>query len=180
MTASTYAIQKRRRVGWETSLFAPTTPGSLSSGMLAFSRIPQQVERFLADQACVENTANEVVRYNASNQFTWRVATTDVDMGGVRIRARERAALFLSAANRDLDMFEQPHNFDLGRPNSGRHLSFGLGVHACLARQIVALQLKWFYVALLGRFPGIRLAGEPLWNENLEFRSLRSLPLSLR
>ncbi|NXY94797.1 4-nitrotryptophan synthase [Streptomyces sp. BR123] len=162
------------------ALFAPTTPGSLSSGMLAFARNPLQAERFLEDPACVDNTANEVVRHNASNQFTWRVATADVDMGGVRIAAGQNIALFLGAANRDPATFERPHDFDLDRPNSGRHLSFGLGVHSCLGRQIAALQLKWFYVALLDRFPAIRPAGEPLWNKNLEFRSLRSLPLSLR
>ncbi|CBG70284.1 MULTISPECIES: 4-nitrotryptophan synthase [Streptomyces] len=162
------------------ALFAPTTPGSLSSGTLAFARNPRQVERFLADQACVDNTANEVLRYNASNQFTWRVAAKDVEMGGVRIEAGQTLALFLGSANRDANMFERPNDFDLDRPNSARHLSFGQGVHACLAAQLISLQLKWFYVALLNRFPGIRTAGEPIWNENLEFRSLRSLPLSLR
>jgi 4-nitrotryptophan synthase len=53
------------------ALFAPTTPGSVSSGMLSFARNPGQIARFRSDQACVDNTANEVVRYNASNQFTW-------------------------------------------------------------------------------------------------------------
>ncbi|MCX4539312.1 4-nitrotryptophan synthase [Streptomyces sp. NBC_01565] len=162
------------------ALFAPTTPGSLGSGMLAFAQNPGQIARFLAEPACVENTANEVIRYNASNQFTWRVATTDLDVGGVHIGKGQSLALFLGAANRDADMFERPDVFDLGRPDSGKHLSFGLGLHSCLGRQIANLQLKWFFVALFARFPGIRPAGEPVWNSNLEFRSLRSLPLGLR
>ncbi|EHR51368.1 cytochrome P450 [Saccharomonospora marina XMU15] len=161
------------------ALFAPTTPGSVGSGMLAFATNPDQIARFLADSACVENTPNEVVRYNASNQFTWRVATTDVEMGGVRIKEGQRVALFLGAANRDPAVFEQPNKFDLDRSNSGKNLSFGFGPHACLGRQIASLEIKWFFVALFARFPTIRLAGEPEWNTNLEFRSLRSLPLSL-
>ncbi|MFG2483248.1 cytochrome P450 [Streptomyces virginiae] len=161
------------------ALFAPTTPGSLSSGMLSFARNPDQIARFMADPACVDNTANEIVRCNASNQFTWRVATTEVDMGGVRIGAGQSVALFLGAANRDPDVFERPDAFDLGRPNSGKHLSFGLGLHSCLGRQIANLQLKWFFTALFARFPGIRPADEPTWNPNLEFRSLQSLPLRL-
>ncbi|MFE3661173.1 4-nitrotryptophan synthase [Streptomyces sp. NPDC059165] len=161
------------------ALFAPTTPGSLASGMLAFATNPDQIARFLANPACVDNTANEVVRYNASNQFTWRVATTDVDMGGVRIKEGQRVALFLGAANRDPAVFDQPNKFDLDRPNSGKNLSFGFGPHACLGRQIAGLEIKWFFAALFDRFPTIRLAGEPEWNSNLEFRSLRSLPLSL-
>ncbi|WP_326593977.1 4-nitrotryptophan synthase [Streptomyces sp. NBC_01294] len=161
------------------ALFAPTTPGSLSSGMLSFAHNPDQIARFLADSACVDNTANEVVRYNASNQFTWRVAKTDVEVAGVRIGAGQSVALFLGAANRDPGVFERPGAFDLDRSNSAKHLSFGLGLHSCLGRQIANLQLKWFFVALLARFPGIRLAGEPTWNPNLEFRSLQSLPLRL-
>ena len=161
------------------ALFAPTTPGSASSGMLSFATNPDQIERFLGDRACADNTANEVVRYNASNQFTWRVASESVDLSGVRIEKGDSVALFLGAANRDPDMFERPDAFDLDRRNSGKHLSFGLGLHSCLGRQIAALELKWFFGALLARFPGIRLAGEPEWNSNLEFRSLRSLPLTL-
>ncbi|MFG2602146.1 4-nitrotryptophan synthase [Streptomyces sp. NPDC048514] len=161
------------------ALFAPTTPGSVGSGMLAFATNPDQIARFLENPACVDNVANEVVRYNASNQFTWRVAATDVELRGVRIKEGQRVALFLGAANRDPDVFENPDKFDLDRKNSGKNLSFGFGPHACLGRQIASLEIKWFFVALFARFPMIRLAGEPDWNSNLEFRSLRSLPLSL-
>jgi 4-nitrotryptophan synthase len=161
------------------ALFAPTTPGSASSGMLSFATNPDQIERLLTDRACADNTANEVVRYNASNQFTWRVTTKPVEMNGVRIEAGQNVALFLGSANRDPSVFEHPDAFDLGRQNSGKHLSFGLGLHSCLGRQIASLELKWFFAALFARYPGIRLAGEPEWNSNLEFRSLRSLPLRL-
>ncbi len=161
------------------ALFAPTTPGSLGSGTLAFATNPGQIARFLEDPACVDNVANEVVRYNASNQFTWRVAATDVELRGVHIKEGQRVALFLGAANRDPDVFENPDAFDLDRKNSGKNLSFGFGPHACLGRQIASLEIKWFFVSLFERFPMIRLAGEPEWNSNLEFRSLRSLPLSL-
>lgn len=161
------------------ALFAPTTPGSLSSGMLAFATNPKQIERFRQDQACADNAANEVVRYNASNQFTWRLADTSVAMGDVVIEKGQCVALFLGAANRDHRMFDRPDDFDLSRPNSAKHLSFGVGPHSCLGRQIATLQLKWFYTALFERFPQISVAGEPLWNTNLEFRSLKSLPLSV-
>lgn len=31
------------------------------------------------------------------------------------------------AANRDPEMFENPHDFDVGRRNASRHLAFGAG-----------------------------------------------------
>lgn len=161
------------------ALFAPTTPGSLSSGMKAFAENPKQIERFRTDQACADNAANEVVRFNASNQFTWRLADTQLEIGGVQIDKGQCVALFLGAANRDPQMFQRPDEFDLSRTNSNKHLSFGVGLHSCLGRQIANLQLRWFYTALFSRYSKIRLAGEPVWNSNLEFRSLKSLPLAL-
>lgn len=161
------------------ALFAPTTPGSVSSGMLSFATNPDQLERFRNDRACAQNTASEVVRYNASNQFTWRVATEPAELGCTRVEKGQNVALFLGAANRDPSVFERPDSFDLDRTNSGKHLSFGLGVHSCLGKRIASLEINWFFAALFARFDRIRLAGEPEWNPNLEFRSLRHLPLRL-
>ena len=142
------------------ALFAPTTPGSASSGTLAFASNPDQVKRFLTDSAAAANTPNEVVRYNASNQFTWRVANEEVKLGDVLIEKGQCVALFLGAANRDPRVFDRPDEFDLARPNSAKNLSFGFGPHSCLGRQIASLQLKWYFTSLLTRFPKLRLAGE--------------------
>jgi 4-nitrotryptophan synthase len=161
------------------ALFAPTTPGSASSGILSFATNPDQVDRFLADRACADNTANEVFRYNASNQFTWRVAAESMDIGGVHIEEGQAVVPFLGSANRDPGVFDQPDKFTLDRRNSAQHLSFGAGVHSCLGRQIASLEVTWFFAALFKRYPKIHLAGEPVWNSNLEFRSLKSLPLNL-
>src|SRR5262249_41834497 len=118
------------------ALFAPTTPGSLSSGVLAFATNPDQIEQFLSDSSCASNTANEVIRYNGSNQFTWRIASAEMEIGGIRIEEGELLVPFLGAANRDPRVFEEPNRFDLGRRNSAQHLSFGAGSHSCLGRQI--------------------------------------------
>ncbi|CAN5732596.1 cytochrome P450 [soil metagenome] len=161
------------------ALFAPTTPGSASSGIHAFATNPRQVERFLADRTCADNVANEVIRYNASNQFTWRVAAETMVIQGVTIEPGQNVVPFIGAANRDPTVFALPDDFDLARPNSAKHLSFGSGIHSCLGRQIASLEVKWFFTSLFERFPKIQLAGDPVWNENLEFRSLKSLPLRL-
>jgi 4-nitrotryptophan synthase len=161
------------------AMLAPTTPGSLSSGILSFATNPRQVDRFLSDSHCCANAANEVFRYNASNQFTWRVAGASLEIGGVSIEKDQAVTLFIGSANRDFRVFEQPNEFNLDRTNSGRHLTLGIGPHSCLGRGIASMELSWFFTALLNRYPGLRLAGDPVWNSNLEFRSLKSLPVRL-
>ena len=161
------------------ALFAPTTPGSASSGMLSFARNPDQIERFRSDPACAANAANEVFRYNASNQFTWRLAAESFNINGAWIEKGQAVVPFLGAANRDPRVFEEPNKFNLDRKNSAQHLTFGAGVHSCLGRQIAALEVSWFLKALFNRYRKIELTGEPQWNPNLEFRSLKYLPLRL-
>jgi 4-nitrotryptophan synthase len=159
------------------ALFAPTTPGSLSSGLLSFAKNRAQVDRLRSDRRCAENAANEVVRYNASNQFTWRIAAEALEISGVKIESGQAVILFLGAANRDPRVFERPNEFDIGRENSGRNLSFGGGRHSCLGRQIAVLEINWFFTALFDRFSRAHLATTPQWNPNLEFRSLKSLEI---
>jgi 4-nitrotryptophan synthase len=159
------------------ALFAPTTPGSASSGMFSFATNPDQIDRFRASSACAANAANEVFRYNASNQFTWRLAAESFNINGARIEKGQAVVPFLGAANRDPRVFEEPNKFNLDRKNSAQHLTFGAGTHSCLGRQIAALEIHWFFAALFKRYSKLALTGEPVWNTNLEFRSLKSLPL---
>ena len=161
------------------ALFAPTTPGSLSSGLLAFLQNRDQIAEHQAREETRSNTADEVFRYNASNQFTWRLAGEDVELDGRNILKGQLIVAFLGAANRDPVKFSDPDRFLVSRRNSGEHLSLGFGVHACLGRRIAMYEINCFFAALFRRFPNIRLAGEPVWNSNLEFRSLRSLPIRL-
>ena len=161
------------------ALFAPTTPGSLSSGLLAFLKDRDQIAVHKREEAARLNTADEIFRYNASNQFTWRVAQEDVELDGRPVLKGHLVVAFLGAANRDPLKFVDPDRFLISRQNSGEHLSLGAGAHACLGRRIATYEINCFFDALFRRFPNIALAGEPVWNSNLEFRALRSLPVSL-
>ncbi|MET8995464.1 cytochrome P450 [Amycolatopsis sp. NPDC004169] len=86
-----------------------------------------------------------------------RVATADVEIGGVTIRAGEGVIAAADIANRDAGEFADPDGVDLARsPN--HHLAFGHGEHLCLGHHLARLELRVALSALLQRLPGLRLA----------------------
>ena len=108
-----------------------------------------------------------------------RIATEDVTIAGVLVRAGDAVFTSLPAANRDPRAFEQPHRLDLGRdPNP--HVSFGQGPHHCLGAQLARLELQTALGVLLRRMPGLALAvpaAELPWKRELIVRGVESLPV---
>ena len=47
-----------------------------------------------------------------------------------------------AAANRDSDVFPNPHDFILGRDNSKSHMGFGRGRHRCAGMPLARLALQ--------------------------------------
>ncbi len=61
-------------------------------------------------------------------------------------------------ANRDPEVFENPHQFDVRRsPND--HVSFGFGVHSCLGNHLARIEVKAALGALLRELPGLSIDG---------------------
>ena len=56
--------------------------------------------------------------------------------------------LFYPSANRDEDVFENPHRFDIRRtPNP--HVAFGIGTHFCLGASLARLEVRMMITELL-------------------------------
>ncbi|HWF41388.1 MAG TPA: cytochrome P450, partial [Acidothermaceae bacterium] len=71
------------------------------------------------------------MRYRPIGFALPRITTEDVDLAGVRIRARTIVLANTAAANRDPSAFGDPDRFDMMRDNTVGTLSFGSGAHYC-------------------------------------------------
>ena len=83
-----------------------------------------------------------------------------------------------TSANRDEDVFADPHRFDIRR-NPNPHLSFGIAEHFCLGVHLARLEGRIFLEELLGTFPVIELTGEPRRQRSNLNNALKSLPVRL-
>jgi len=92
----------------------------------------------------------EMLRHDSPLNLFERTATNDVVIGDVTLRAGERIAALLGAANRDPAVFAAPDVFLPDRePNP--HLAFGAGIHFCIGAPLARLELETSVSALLRR-----------------------------
>jgi cytochrome P450 len=69
-------------------------------------------------------------------------------------------------------VFPEPDRFDLDRPNAGKHLAFGRGIHYCLGAALGKLEARLALEELTRRFPRLRLVeGQAIsFHPNISFR----------
>lgn len=100
----------------------------------------------------------------------------ECEVNDLALRQRENVVLFLGAANRDPEVFENPDRLDVGRRAPG-HLSFGSWIHHCLGAPLARLKGGIVLEMLLERFPSMKLAGHPpRFRPGVVLRGLESLP----
>ncbi|MFI0778851.1 cytochrome P450 [Streptomyces sp. NPDC021212] len=135
-----------------------TTANMLSLGTFTLLTHPEQLAALKKDPALLHGAVEELLRYLTVIQFgISRGALEDVELGGVTVRAGQTVTISLPAANRDPERFSDPDVFDIRRPAAG-NLSFGFGVHQCVAQQLARAEMRIGYRTLFDRLPGLALA----------------------
>ncbi len=155
-----------------------TTRTMLSSGVLALVEHPDELTPLRADRSLIPGAVEEILRWANPLHYFRRTATADAELRGQRIAAGEKLAMIYTSANRDEDVFPDPHRFDIARdPNP--HLSFGIAEHFCLGVHLARLEGRVFFSELLNRFSSIELTGPPRRQRSNLNNALKDLPLRL-
>lgn len=132
-----------------------TTSNMLGLGSLALLRHPDQLARMRDDPDAVEPAVEELLRWlSIVHSGTFKLTTTEVEIGGVRVGEGEVVMCALAAANRDPAALPEPDRLDISRGAIG-HLAFGHGVHHCLGAPLARMEMRTAFPALLRRFPGL-------------------------
>ena len=160
-----------------------TTAHLISNGALALLKNPGQLESLRRDRSLWPGAVNELMRYCGPVHITrLRYATEDVELGGVTIHTGDAVQAVLVSANFDPRVYDDPERLDITRRPAGRgdgHVGFGHGAHYCLGAALARQEGEVALRALIDRFPGLALDGEPEWVPMPGSRRAKALPVRL-
>jgi cytochrome P450 len=156
-----------------------TTRSAIAGGMLALIDNPDQLRLLRDDPSLYGHAADEIVRWTSPVVHFLRTATQDCEVGGRRIRAGQRLALFYPSANRDEEVFADPFAFRVDRsPNP--HLGWGFGEHYCLGANLARMEIRVLLEEMVPRLESVRLAGRPEWMASRVICGPKHLPVHWR
>ena len=117
-----------------------TTTKMLTEMMRLLGENPDKWEAVKRDPSMVPGVVEETLRLSTPTQGMFRIATRDVELGGVHIPKGSRVVVVFSSANRDETVFVDPDEFDPKRSNVTDHLAFGKGTHFCVGANLSRLE----------------------------------------
>jgi len=140
---------------------------------------PELLARLRADRSLIPAFLEEVLRYEPPAQAAPRMATQEVEVGGVKLPKGAPLLAMLGSANRDEAYFPDGDRFAMDRTGP-KNLSFGHGVHFCLGAQLARMEGRLALEALLDRVGRLERGPEPMtWHRTLVVRGPGSVPVVL-
>jgi cytochrome P450 len=159
-----------------------TTASHIAKSVLCLLGEPDQLQSLRDDPGLVPQAVEELLRFVpiAAGTAIAYIATADVEIRGVTIRAGEAVMASAVAANRDPLAFDHPDELDVTRAHCP-HVGLGHGIHFCLGAHLARMELQVAIGSLITRFPDLRLAVDPQdvrWKTGSAVWGLESLPIA--
>lgn len=124
----------------------------ISNTLRALQRDPELWHRIKEEPSFLPSVLEESLRYDAPVPHSEQISQREVEVGGVVIPPNQSVIPFFALANRDPSIFEHPHVFDPLRKDRGKHLSFGLGAHACMGANLARMMASDLFTILSDEF----------------------------
>ena len=158
-----------------------TTTDLIGNAIWLFLTHPDQLAKLKADPSLINSAVEEVLRYESPVDITGRIAPRDMEVGGCPVKQTQSLLMSLRGANRDPEVFPDPHRFDIARKDAP-HVAFGGGAHLCIGSPLARLEAQIAIPAFFARFANVRLAdpdAKPEWRSLPFFRGLKELKVAV-
>lgn len=159
-----------------------STANQICNSAYALLSRPELWEQLVATPKLVPSAMEELLRFLPLIRLTTFpvIATEDVELSGVLVRAGDAVVTAPYSGNRDPAVFARPEQIDLSRIDNP-HLTFSHGAHHCLGASLARMELQVVIGTLVRRLPSLRLAVSAdavVWRSDRLLRSVQELPVT--
>ncbi|MED1792200.1 cytochrome P450 [Brevibacillus nitrificans] len=145
---------------------------------------PKLYDELRGDLNLIPSFVEEMLRYRFHISKMDRTVREDNDVLGVPLKKGDVVIAWMSAANMDKDVFEDPFTLNIHRANNNRHQTFGNGPHFCLGAPLARMEANKAFKSFIEAFSHI----EPTSGFDLEAslqpsaagQALTRLPMKVR
>lgn len=156
-----------------------TTRNSISGGLLALNKYPDQYQKLRENPGLIPNMVPEIVRWQTPVIHMRRTALQDYELGGQQIKEGDKVVMWYLSGNRDEAVFEDADKLIIDRPNARAHVAFGFGVHRCMGNRLAELQLRVLWEEIMKRFHTVEVVGDVERLPNNFIRGIKDVPVRL-
>ncbi|MGE0624757.1 MAG: cytochrome P450 [Pseudomonadales bacterium] len=156
-----------------------TTRNSISGGVLALNRFPEEYDKLRANPDVIPNMVSEIVRWQTPVLHMRRTLKQDFTFEGRQMKAGEKVVLWYISGNRDEAAHPDADRLIIDRPDARKHVSFGFGIHRCMGNRLAEMQLRVLWEEIVSRFHAIEVTGPEKRLKSNFIRGIRALPVRL-
>ena len=156
-----------------------TTRNSISGGVLALNKYPDQYQKLRENPDLIPNMVAEIVRWQTPVIHMRRTALADIELGGKKIKEGDKVVMWYLSGNRDESVFEDPEKFIIDRSNARAHVAFGFGVHRCMGNRLAEMQLCVLWEEIMKRYDRVEIVGDVERLPNNFIRGIKDVPVRL-
>ena len=154
-----------------------TTRNQLAAAVQVLADHPDQWAKLAEHPELAPQAVEEAMRHSPINFRSLRVATEDVELGGVAFPAGAFIILNMAAANRDPAVYDDPGRFDITRQAPPAMLAFGSGVHHCLGAHLARIELTEGLRVITRRMSNAHVSGPAPWKPVTQLSGPITLPI---
>ena len=155
-----------------------TTRNAISHGMLQLTEHPDQKAAWYADfESKTKGAVEEIVRWASPVIHFRRTATRDTEIRGVKIKEGEKVVMWYNSGNRDEEIYENPHQFNIARTLAPAQVGFGAGgPHFCLGANLARREIAVMFDEIRRRLPNLVITGEPAYLQSNFINGIKRMP----
>lgn len=154
-----------------------TTRNQVGASVQVLCEHTEQWELLRKRPELAMRAVEETMRHSPIACGTLRLVVEDAELDGYLFPAGTMVLVNTAAANRDPEVYDEPHRVDITREGVPPILTFGGGVHYCLGANLARRELAEALTVLSQRLVDPRIVGPVPWKPMVSLSGPTSVPI---